>query len=128
MWFSSWLQTGGWPIILVPLLVIGTLTGLGDYLYVYGVAQLPVSTSSLILASQLAFTAAFAFLLVKQKFTSYSVNGRHIADGSGSDSGDPHERGQAGGRIEQGLPAGVPHDGGDGGGVWINAAVGGVDL
>ncbi|KAL3632988.1 hypothetical protein CASFOL_025972 [Castilleja foliolosa] len=101
MWFSSWLQTGGWPLILAPLLVaytrrrhnptgkkifyikpriltaslvIGTLTGLGNYIYVYGLAQLPVSTSSLILASQLAFTAAFAFLLVKQKFTAYSVN------------------------------------------------------
>ncbi|GFP81875.1 purine permease 3 [Phtheirospermum japonicum] len=100
-WFSSWLQTGGWPIVLVPLLVaytrrrrksartkifymkprvlaatlgIGTLSGLGDYLYMYGAAQLPVSTSSIILASQLAFTAAFAFLLVKQKFTSHSVN------------------------------------------------------
>ncbi|KAK7822600.1 purine permease 3 [Quercus suber] len=102
VWFSSWLETGGWPIILVPLIitylnrrakqgsstkrffmrpplfiasaVIGILTGFDDYLYAYGVARLPVSTSSLIIASQLAFTAAFAFLLVKQKFTSYSIN------------------------------------------------------
>ncbi|KAM4069181.1 hypothetical protein ACJW30_12G071500 [Castanea mollissima] len=102
VWFSSWLETGGWPIILFPLIitylnrrakqgtstkpffmrrplfiasaVIGILTGLDDYLYAYGVARLPVSTSSLIIASQLAFTAAFAFLLVKQKFTSYSIN------------------------------------------------------
>ncbi|KAL3631883.1 hypothetical protein CASFOL_024867 [Castilleja foliolosa] len=101
LWFSSFLQTGGFPIMLIPLLVaytrrhnrsagtnlfymkprllaatsvIGIITGLGNYFYVYGVAQLPVSTSSLILASQLAFTAVFAFLLVKQKFTAYSVN------------------------------------------------------
>ncbi|XP_030933457.1 purine permease 3-like [Quercus lobata] len=102
VWFSSWLETGGWPIILFPLIitylnrrakqgtttklffmkpplliasaVIGIITGLDDYLYAYGVARLPVSTSSLIIASQLAFTAAFAFLLVKQKFTSYSIN------------------------------------------------------
>ncbi|XP_022772282.1 purine permease 1-like [Durio zibethinus] len=103
VWFSSWLETGGWPIILFPIAcaymhrsrtqptsknklffikpplfiaaaVIGTLTGLDDYLYAYGVARLPVSTSSLIIASQLAFTAGFAFLLVKQKFTSYSIN------------------------------------------------------
>ncbi|XP_023884836.1 purine permease 3-like [Quercus suber] len=102
VWLSSWLQTGGWPIILFPLMityfnrrakqgtstklffmkpplfiasaVIGILTGFVDYLYSYGVARLPVSTSSLIIASQLAFTAAFAFLLVKQKFTSYSIN------------------------------------------------------
>ena len=102
IWFSSWLETVGWPLILVPLIitymhrrtkqdshaklffmkpplfvasaVIGVLTGFDDYLYAYGVAKLPVSTSALIVASQLAFTAAFAFLLVKQKFTSYSVN------------------------------------------------------
>ncbi|XP_062101362.1 purine permease 3-like [Humulus lupulus] len=102
VWLSSWLETGGWPIILFPLAaayyhrrrrgspsnkiiqmkpslfmgsaVVGLITGFDDYLYAYGVARLPVSTSSLIIASQLAFTAGFAYLLVKQKFTSYSVN------------------------------------------------------
>ncbi|CAM8936492.1 unnamed protein product [Rhodiola kirilowii] len=128
VWFSSWLETGAFPVILIPLTIlylyrihqhrrrprrsvlatsnnnpesqeiitkeeevetkffvmklpllvgsafIGVITGLDDYLYAYGVARLPVSTSSLIVASQLAFTAFFAFLLVKQKFTSYSIN------------------------------------------------------
>ncbi|XP_018851257.2 purine permease 1-like [Juglans regia] len=102
VWLSSWLETGGFPIILLPLALvyfqrratkgpgtelffmkpplflaaafIGIITGLDDYLYAYGVARLPVSTSALIVASQLAFTAGFAFLLVKQKFTSYSIN------------------------------------------------------
>ncbi|XVF39592.1 hypothetical protein PTKIN_Ptkin01aG0046300 [Pterospermum kingtungense] len=103
VWFSSWLQTAGWPLTLFPIAcaymhrsrtqppsqnklfymkpplfiaaaAIGVLTGLDDYLYSYGSARLPVSTSSLIIASQLAFTAGFAFLLVKQKFTSYSIN------------------------------------------------------
>ncbi|KAI4321420.1 hypothetical protein MLD38_034803 [Melastoma candidum] len=102
VWLSSWLETGGWPIMFVPLAisyfrrrssegpsarvvlmnpfvflmsaVIGILTGLDDYLYAYGVARLPVSTSALIIATQLGFTAAFAFLLVRQKFTSYSIN------------------------------------------------------
>ncbi|OMO61512.1 Drug/metabolite transporter [Corchorus capsularis] len=105
VWFSSWLETGGWPIILFPIAsaylhrrwtqpqhgsktklfsikpplfmaaaAIGLLTGLDDYLYAYGVARLPISTVCLIIASQLAFTAGFAFLLVKQKFTSYSIN------------------------------------------------------
>ncbi|KAK8705530.1 hypothetical protein V6N13_049131 [Hibiscus sabdariffa] len=103
VWFSSWLQTGAWPIILLPIAsayfhrsrnrpssqnklflmkpplflaatVIGILTGFDNYLYVYGISRLPVSTSSLIIASQLAFTAGFAFVLVKQKFTSYSIN------------------------------------------------------
>ncbi|KAL1538362.1 purine permease 3-like isoform X1 [Salvia divinorum] len=100
IWFSSWLQTGGWPITPIPLLVsytrrrrsgdrtfvlmgprvfflaaaIGAAIGLDDYMYAYGLARLPVSTSSLIIATQLAFTAAFAFVLVRQRFTAYSVN------------------------------------------------------
>ncbi|GER48359.1 purine permease [Striga asiatica] len=101
VWFSSWLETGGWPVTLLPLAAsyslrrradaaarpilmgprvflaaatIGVLTGLDDYLYAYGVAKLPVSTSSLIIATQLAFTAVFAFVLVRQRFTAYSVN------------------------------------------------------
>ncbi|XP_030454393.2 purine permease 3-like isoform X1 [Syzygium oleosum] len=102
VWLSSWLETGGWPIIFVPLAVaysrrhaaegpstrlvlmdpflfvasaiIGVLTGLDNYLYAYGVARLPVSTSALLIAPQLAFTAGFAFLLVRQLFTSYSIN------------------------------------------------------
>ncbi|KAJ6735536.1 hypothetical protein OIU79_002560 [Salix purpurea] len=84
IWLSAWLQTSGWPVILIPLAItylhrratdpatklfymktpmfmaaaiVGVLTGLDDYLYAYGVARLPVSTSSLIIATQLAFTA-----------------------------------------------------------------------
>lgn len=102
IWFSSWLVTSAWPLTFIPLVVayifrlttqgsttklffitpkvlfssaaIGVLTGLDDYLYTYGVAKLPVSTSALLIATQLAFTAGFAFLLVKQKFTAYSIN------------------------------------------------------
>ncbi|XP_030542737.1 purine permease 3-like [Rhodamnia argentea] len=102
VWLSSWLMTGGWPIIFAPLAaayfrrraaegpsarlvlmdpflfvasaVIGVLTGLDDYLYAYGMARLPVSTSALLIATQLGFTALFAFLLVRQLFTSYSIN------------------------------------------------------
>ncbi|KAL9234697.1 hypothetical protein vseg_009535 [Gypsophila vaccaria] len=101
IWLSSWLETGGWPVMIVPLLVayihrravdrsskmvhlrpttaffaalIGLVAGAGDYCYAYGVKHIPVSTSSLILATQLAFTAGFAFILVRQKFTAYSVN------------------------------------------------------
>ncbi|RDX80988.1 Purine permease 1, partial [Mucuna pruriens] len=103
IWLSSFLETAAFPIILLPLTihyiyhyrgsyhtkpklismkpplffasaVIGILSGLDGYLYSYGVARLPVSTSSLIQASNLAFTAVFAFLLVRQKFTAYSIN------------------------------------------------------
>ncbi|CAL0299721.1 unnamed protein product [Lupinus luteus] len=104
VWISSFLQAAGFPIILIPLFIsyiirrrsivdssklkiitmklplfvasaiLGILTGLDNYLYSYGVARLPVSTSTLIVASQLAFTAIFGFFMVKQKFTPYSVN------------------------------------------------------
>ncbi|KAL5777300.1 hypothetical protein ACOSP7_010226 [Xanthoceras sorbifolium] len=100
VWFSCFLLTTGWPLTLIPIIigylhrrrthhssptklffiklplfmvsvVIGILNGLDDYIYAYGMARVPVSTSALIIASQLAFTAGFAFLLVKQKFTAY---------------------------------------------------------
>ncbi|XP_006410518.2 purine permease 2 [Eutrema salsugineum] len=107
IWFSSFLQTAGCPIIFLPLLfsflrrrrrrkeeeeeaktpfflikpplffasvVIGLLTGFDNYLYSYGLAYLPVSTASLIISSQLAFTALFAFFMVKQKFTPFVIN------------------------------------------------------
>ncbi|XP_016483980.1 purine permease 1-like isoform X2 [Nicotiana tabacum] len=85
IWLSSWLQTGGWPLTLVPLallylyrrkikgpdakfyfitprifiasFIIGIATGVDDFLYSWGGSKLPVSTSSLLLAAQLAFTA-----------------------------------------------------------------------
>ncbi|XP_019156674.1 PREDICTED: purine permease 3-like [Ipomoea nil] len=100
IWFSTWLNTGGWPINFIPLAAayytrrrhtatsfftitrniflagaaLGILLGVINYLYTYGVSKLPVSTSSLIVASQLAFTAGGAFFLVKQRFTAFSVN------------------------------------------------------
>ncbi|XP_024022957.1 purine permease 1-like [Morus notabilis] len=61
------------PFLFLASAAVGLLTGLNDCIYAYGVARLPVSTSSLIIASQLVFTAAFAYLLVKQKLTSHSV-------------------------------------------------------
>ncbi|KAF8023363.1 hypothetical protein BT93_F0768 [Corymbia citriodora subsp. variegata] len=102
IWLVSWLEMGGWPLLILPLAVaysrrrsaqgpsarlvlmdpflfaaaavIGVLMGLDNYFYAYGVARLPVSTSALLIATQLAFTAGFAFLLVRQLFTSYSIN------------------------------------------------------
>ncbi|KAL2492603.1 Purine permease 3 [Abeliophyllum distichum] len=57
------------PWVFAASTIIGILTGMSDYLYGHGISCLPVSTSSLIVATQLAFTAGFAYLLVKQKFT-----------------------------------------------------------
>lgn len=101
VWFASWLETGGWPIMVIPLVVsylqrrredptakvyimggrtflisavLGTLTGFDDYMYAQGVKVLPVSTSSILIATQLVFMAIFGFILVKIKFTAFSVN------------------------------------------------------
>ncbi|KAI3917497.1 hypothetical protein MKW92_003513 [Papaver armeniacum] len=104
IWISSALGSVGWPILILPLSLsyifkrggggengkvkfftitppliifsafIGLLLGLNDYLYGHGFSLLPVSTSTLIMSTHLAFTAGFAFVLVKQKFTPYSIN------------------------------------------------------
>ncbi|KAL2492606.1 Purine permease 3 [Abeliophyllum distichum] len=62
------------PWVFAASTIIGIQTGLSNYFYGHGVSCLPVSTSSLIVATQLAFTAGFAYLLVKQKFTAFSIN------------------------------------------------------
>ncbi|OWM79995.1 purine permease 3-like [Punica granatum] len=62
------------PILFIAAVLVGILSGVDNYLYSYGGARLPVSTSSLIIASQLGFTAFFAFLLVKLRLTPYSIN------------------------------------------------------
>ncbi|MCL7039567.1 hypothetical protein MKW94_023111 [Papaver nudicaule] len=108
IWLSSCLETAGFPVLFLPLLLayflkrrglikgdeeekpsklftitrplfiasagIGLITGLDDYLYTYGVSLLPISTATIIMSTHLAFTAGFALVMVKQKFTSFSVN------------------------------------------------------
>ncbi|KAK3408969.1 hypothetical protein EUGRSUZ_J01095 [Eucalyptus grandis] len=111
MWLVSWLEMGAWPMLLLPLAAaysrrrsamgpaarlilmdrflfaaaagIGVLMGLDNYFYVYGLGRLPVSTSALLIATQLAFTAGFAFLLVRQVFTSCSINSSNGANYAG---------------------------------------------
>ncbi|GLJ48033.1 hypothetical protein SUGI_1014310 [Cryptomeria japonica] len=94
-WLCSWLETAGWPILILPLCIlykrqrdvqhvtfhqclaacaIGLITGVDDYMDAWGVSYLPLSTYSLLNATQLAFNAVFAFLLVRQRFTPYSIN------------------------------------------------------
>ncbi|KAL5201900.1 hypothetical protein ABZP36_036254 [Zizania latifolia] len=62
------------PRLLAASAAVGLMTGLDDLLYAFGLAYLPVSTSSILNSTQLAFTAAFALLLVRQRFTEFSVN------------------------------------------------------
>ena len=94
-WFTGLLHSVGFPIHLVPLLfsyvrtgkpffsinsylfiassIMGLLVGLEDYLYTYGLACLPASTSSLILSVELGLTAVFAFFIVGHKFSAFSI-------------------------------------------------------
>ncbi|MCL7033333.1 hypothetical protein MKW94_030516 [Papaver nudicaule] len=60
--------------LFVSSLIVGIIVGLDSFLYAFGLSYLPVSTSSLLMSTQLAFIAAFALVLVKQKFTPYSIN------------------------------------------------------
>ncbi|KAI3979466.1 hypothetical protein MKX01_001658 [Papaver californicum] len=99
-WLSSALQTAGFPILLLPLAIfyakrdravpqgdffaspklllssifVGILLGLSSFLYTYGLSFLPVSTSSILISTQLIFTALFARLMVQQKFNPFSIN------------------------------------------------------
>lgn len=62
-------------LVLASVYVVLGLIVAGDcYLYSFGLLYLPVSTYSLICASQLAFNAFFSFFLNSQKFTPYIVN------------------------------------------------------
>ncbi|OWM84098.1 hypothetical protein CDL15_Pgr009345 [Punica granatum] len=46
---------------------LGLLLGLDGYLYSFGLSYLPISISSLLSSTQLAFTAVFAFLVVRHR-------------------------------------------------------------
>lgn len=100
-WLSAWLQTGGWPLSLIPLAIsyagrrshdrnapvvltpprlllataaLGVVLGADDFLYTYGLEFLPVSTSAILFSTQLVFTVFFAFVIVRQKITAPTVN------------------------------------------------------
>ncbi|KAJ0082691.1 hypothetical protein Patl1_10130 [Pistacia atlantica] len=53
---------------------LGLLVAADCFLYSVGLLYLPVSTYSLICASQLAFNSFFSFFLNKQKFTPFIIN------------------------------------------------------
>ncbi|PVH34357.1 hypothetical protein PAHAL_8G205300 [Panicum hallii] len=100
-WLSAWLQTGGWPLALIPLAAsyagrrardraapvvltpprillatagLGLVLGADDFRYAYGLEFLPVSTSAILFATQLVFTVLFAFIIVRQRLTAATVN------------------------------------------------------
>ncbi|CAM0958969.1 unnamed protein product [Alopecurus aequalis] len=127
LWLSALLQCFGWPLMLPPMCVslfrgrrqsgvgvaslllpprlvgaaavLGVLFSVNGYVYALGSQALPLSTSSLLLATQLVFTAVFAFFLVGLRFTPFSANAvvlltigpavLSVGVGSGSGSGKP---------------------------------------
>lgn len=101
-WMATLVQTCGFPILLPFLLLLspnkpkqrennrpntpslvtlaslylclGVFLAANCMLYSIGLVYLPVSTYSLICASQLAFNALFSYLLNSQKFTPFIIN------------------------------------------------------
>ncbi|KAL0918158.1 hypothetical protein M5K25_010151 [Dendrobium thyrsiflorum] len=99
-WLSTLVQTVAFPLLLLPLIIIpntsssfsttnprpstakltliyialGLIIAADNLMYSYGLLYLPVSTYSLICASQLAFNAIFAFFLNSQRFTPLILN------------------------------------------------------
>lgn len=96
LWLRSLLLRVGSPLLLLPPLLnpqrksamlafvttryllacgaLGVIAGGNALLYSFGIAYLPVSTYSLLCATQLAFNALFSFIVVKQRITPYILN------------------------------------------------------
>ncbi|KAL5213433.1 hypothetical protein ABZP36_024280 [Zizania latifolia] len=103
-WMSTFVQTAGFPVLFIALYIfrsktppiqtttsnpapetsvtkitliyvaLGLIIAADDLMYSYGLLYLPVSTYSLICASQLAFNAVFSYFLNAQKFTPLIFN------------------------------------------------------
>ncbi|KZV46351.1 putative purine permease 4 [Dorcoceras hygrometricum] len=99
-WVSTWVQSAGFPILLLPIclpyclfrsdqrrpftgftlrisllsVIVGVFMGLNNLLFSWGTSYLPVSTSSLVLSSQLAFNLILSMILVKQKANFTNLN------------------------------------------------------
>ncbi|KAJ4916940.1 putative purine permease 4 [Raphanus sativus] len=99
-WVSTWVQSAGFPLLLVLIyfphfvfkttkrrpftrftqrhlffsVVIGLFLGFNNFLFSWGTSYLPVSTSSLLLSTQLIFTLILSVIIVKQKVTFSNLN------------------------------------------------------
>lgn len=99
-WVSTWVQSAGFPLLLTLIyfphyvfknttrrpftrftrrhlifsVLIGVVLGFNNFLFSWGTSYLPVSTSSLLLSTQLVFTLILSVLIVKQKVTYSNLN------------------------------------------------------
>ncbi|PVH36376.1 hypothetical protein PAHAL_6G062100 [Panicum hallii] len=97
-WMATLTQSGGAPLLAIPLLLtpptpseeerrrpapsklaavylgIGVLIGIDNLMYAYALQYLPVSTFSLVAATQLAFNAVTSRLINAQRFTPLIAN------------------------------------------------------
>ncbi|CAD6260660.1 unnamed protein product [Miscanthus lutarioriparius] len=95
-WVATLMQSGGSPLLVIPLLLtpphpaeerqpaasmvaavyvgIGVLLGFDNLMYAYALLYLPVSTFSLVAATQLGFNAITSRLINAQRFTALIAN------------------------------------------------------
>ncbi|GKV53709.1 hypothetical protein SLEP1_g60226 [Rubroshorea leprosula] len=98
-WVSTWVQSAGFPLLLFPIflpcylkctprkpftnftpkllilsILIGLMLGINNLLFSWGNSYLPVSTSSLLLSSQLVFNLILSVIIVKQRVTFTNLN------------------------------------------------------
>ncbi|KAG8657495.1 probable purine permease 4 [Manihot esculenta] len=99
-WVSTWVQSAGFPLLLFPIylpyylfkcterkpfdkftqrklilsIFVGLMLGLNNLLFSWGNSYLPVSTSSLLLSSQLVFNLILSVIIVKQRITFQNLN------------------------------------------------------
>ncbi|KAG6436459.1 hypothetical protein SASPL_101358 [Salvia splendens] len=99
-WVSTWVQSAGFPLLSLPVflphhlfhltprrpfsgfttkltilsLLVGVFIGVSNLLFSWGTSYLPVSTSSLLLSSQLAFNLILSAVIAKNKITFKNLN------------------------------------------------------
>ncbi|CAN8303820.1 unnamed protein product [Cochlearia groenlandica] len=100
LWVSTWVQSSGFPLLLffiyfphyvfktttrrpfscftrrhvISSVFVGFILGFNNFLFSCGTSYLPVSTSSLLLSTQLVFTLILSVIIVKQKITFSNLN------------------------------------------------------